>query len=245
MPSTRGLLLGRPPFKFLAGHLAQDEEFLRDAQRILELTPEAFDRLATELNRANAFLDREALLDIVNSVFGAGDESRDIVSLINRAGGMLHDADMPAAEAMDELGKALQEKATSIPEEDRRILIARLRTLVAEPLGLAKQYKARQLVDATGLELDHFRIICDIRPIFDEGRERVEGAIPLTLLRLEYSRPDGEESGVLEVRLDEKKLKELETALTRTKQKLKGTKDLLKEVGLAIPRTKATIWEKE
>ncbi len=244
MSRTKNFFFRNPPFQFLAGHLAQDDDFLSDARCILKLDQEAYSRLATELGTADTFLDRRSLFSLVGEVLGEGEESRDVASIIYRIGDMLHDADMPAQKAMDELGKAIEEKADAIEPDDRRILVDRLRTLAAEPVGLAKQYKARQLVDATGFELDGLQIICDLRPIFDQDRERIEGAIPLTVLRLEYTSPVGE-SGVVEVRVTEKQLDEFGSKIETAKRKLRMIKELVANQRLPIPRTKSTVTEDE
>lgn len=244
MPSSRRRFFGNPPFQFLAGHLAQDTDFLADAGRILKLGQDAYSRLAAQLGKTDVFLDRRCLVSLISAILGEGEEARDVASIIYRIGGLLHDADMPAKEAMDELGKAIQEKAERIEPQDRQILVDRLRVLAADPVGLAKQYKAQQLVDAAGSELDEFQLICDIRPVFDQGRERIEGAIPLTLLRLEYSSPDGD-STVVEVRVTEKQLEEFEAKIATAKRKLKLIKDLVANQRLPIPRTKSTVTEEE
>ena len=97
-------------------------------------------------------------------------------------------------------------------------------------------------MDATGAELDECQIICDIRPIFDEGRDHVEGAIPLTTLRLEFSNPDGE-SQVVEMRLTEKQLQDLLKKFAIAQRKLNAIKALLHTQAVTIPKTKSTIAE--
>ncbi len=151
---------------------------------------------------------------------------------------------MDATDAMDALAIAIEEKAESLDVQDRRKLTDRLRKLVAEPIGIAKQYKAQYLVDAIGAELDSFRVICDIRPIFDRKRERIDGAIPLTVLRLDYSTPDGE-SAVVEVRLTEKQIGQFEEKISDAKLKLRMIKELLSSQELHIPKTKSTVSEDE
>ena len=147
-------------------------------------------------------------------------------------------------DAMDALGKAIEEKAESLEPQERRTLTDRLRKLVAEPIGIAKQYKARQLVDAIGAELDDFRIICDIRPIFDQKRERIDGAIPLAILRLEYSKPDGE-SAVVELRVTEKQIAKFGEKIANANLKLRMIKELLANYQIAVPKTKSTVAEDE
>lgn len=235
---------GTPHFRFLADHLAQDSDFLEDAQHILRIDDDAYLRLATELAKTDTFLSRSDLKPIVSGSLGEGEGSDRIASIINRLGGIVHDADMDARDAMDALAKAIEEKTERLEVQERRTLIDRIRTLVAEPIGIAKQYKARQLVDAIGAELDDFRIICDIRPIFDQQRERIEGAIPLTILRMEYSQPDGE-SAVVELRVTEKQVAKFGEKLEDAKLKLKMIKSLLNSQHLPIPKTKSTITEDE
>lgn len=240
--ATKGLVFGKPPFRFFADHLAQDSDFLEDVQHILQLDEDAYLRLATQLARTDAFLSRFALAAIVTEALG--EDSDRIASIVYRLGGIVHDADMAPRDAMDALCDAIEEKAESLELRERQTLTDRLRKLVVEPIGIAKHYKARQLVDAIGAELNASRIICDIRPIFDQKHERIEGAIPLAILRLEYSKPDGE-SDVVELRITEKQIQELGKKIVAASLKLRMIKELLASQHLPIPRTKATVAEDE
>lgn len=238
--ATRKFVFGNPPFRFLADHLAQETDFLKDAKLILELDEDAYLRLATQLAKADTFLSRSDLAAIAGEVLGEGSDR--IASIVYRIGGIVHDADMDATDAMDALAKAIEEKAETLEPQERRTLTSRLRKLVAEPIGIAKQYKARQLVDAIGAELDDFRIICDIRPIFDQNRERIDGAIPISILRLEYSNPDGE-SAVVELRVTEKQIVKFGEKIADANLKLRMIKGLLTSQHLPIPKTKSTVSE--
>ena len=240
--ATRKFVFEGPPFSFLANQLAQDADFLEDAQHILELDEDAYLRLATQLAKADTFLSRPGLAAIVGAVIG--EDSDRIASIIYRLAGVVHDADMDVMDAMDALSEAIKENAESLEPQQRQTLTDRLRKLTAEPIGLAKQYKARQLVNAIGAELDDFRIICDIRPIFDRKHERIDGAIPLATLRLEYSKPDGE-SAVVELRVTEKQIVEFGERISDANLKLKMIKELLDNQNVTIPRTKSTIAEDE
>ena len=240
--ATKGFMFGKPPFRFLAEHLAQDNDFLEDARHILDLDEDPYQQLAAQLARTDAFLTRSDLTAIVSESLGEGSDR--IASFVSRLVEIIHDADMDATDAMNALGESIEEKAEDLEPQDRRTLTDRLRKLVVEPIGIAKQYKARQLVEATGAELDAFRIICDIRPIFDKNRERIDGAIPLTILRLEYSKPDGE-SDVVELRVTEKQVGKLGETIADANLKLRMIKELLASQHLPIPRTKATVAEDE
>jgi len=234
----------KPPFRFLASHLAQDSDFLDDVRLILAIDQDAYLQLSTQLEKADAFLSQSDLTSIVVESLGQGENSDQIASIIHRFGGILHDADMDAMDAMDALGNAIEEKTDELEPDERQTLIERLRKLAAEPIGIAKHYKARQLVDAVGAELDDFQIICDIRPIFNRERERIDGAIPLTILRLEYYTPDGN-SDVVEVRVTEKQMLKLGEKIEDAHRKLTTIKELLANQNLPIPRTKSTVVEGE
>jgi hypothetical protein len=241
MPAAK-LLSGKPPFNFLAGYLVQDSDFLDDAQDILKLDEGAYLRLATQLANADTFLSRPDLEAAVAAVLGEGSDR--IASIIYRLADIVHDADMDVTKAMDALSKAIEEKAEALEPQQRRTLTERLRKLIAEPAGLAKQFKAQQLVGATGAELDDFRIICDIRPIFDQRHERIDGAIPLATLHLEYTTADGD-SAVVELRVTEKQIAEFGQGIADATLKLRLIKDLLVSNHVIVPRTKSTVVEDE
>ena len=240
--ASRTLLFGKPPFRFLADQLAQDTDFLEDAHLIIGLDEDAYLRLATQLAMADTFLSLPELGEIANEALG--EEAERVASIIHRFGGIVHDADMDAADAMNTLARAIERRSESLDPQDRRTLIDRLRRLVVEPIGIAKQYKAQQLVEAIGAELDDFRIICDIRPIFDRNRERIDGAIPISTMRLEYTTPDGEPA-VTEFRLTEQQLTDLGDMISDANLKLQMTKALLHSYDLPVPKTKSTVSEGE
>ncbi len=231
-----------PPFRFLAERLVQGEDFLSDAQEILGLTNDAYLRIATELAQSDAFLDRGELESVVSGALG--EDADRVTSAIHQIGRLIHDSGMDAMKAMNVLGKTIEEKAESLPPEQRKTLIERIRKLIAEPVGLAKQFKAQRLVDVTGSRLDDFQIICDIRPIFDQKHERVDGAVPLTTLQLEYTRADGD-SDVVELHVTEKQITDLGEKIDDARRKLKMIKDLLDRGQIMVPRTRATVVEDE
>ncbi len=241
MAATR-FVFGKPPFSYLADSLAQDADFLDDAQQILKLDEAAYFRLATHLANADTFLSRPDLEAAVAAVLGEGSDR--IASIIYRLGDIVHDADMDVSKAMNALSKAIEEKADGFEPQERRTLSERLRKLIAEPTGLTKQFKAQQLVGAIGAELDDFRIICDIRPIFDQKHARIDGAIPLAVLRLEYTAADGD-SAVVELRLTEKQIAKFGERIADARVKLRMIKELLASHHVTIPRTESTIAEGE
>lgn len=225
------------PFKMLARHLVRDEDFLKDTRLILGLPEEAFLRLAASLEKSDAFIGRAALDKMAGEALADKNDAANLAAIIYRIAKILYEADMPVSEAMAMLSEAMPEQGVIA---DKPLLLERLRRLIIVPAGFARQFKAQKLVTATGGELDQSHIICDIRPIFDSGRQKIEGAFPLAVLRLEYTAPDGE-SMVLEVRVTERQIEALETIAATAKRKVVLIKELLQSQGIPIPATKATL----
>jgi hypothetical protein len=58
-------------------------------------------------------------------------------------------------------------------------------SVLAQPFpARARQVKAERLAEATGLLVEAIDLICDLRPVFDETRSKIEGLIPFTTLRV-------------------------------------------------------------
>lgn len=233
-------IFGNPPFKFLASRLVKDEDFLADASLILGLEEDAFLRLAAALERSDTFTGRDALDKMATEALSGKGDAAKLGATIYRIARVLHDADIPVNEAMDVLSAAMAEHEKSYAPEKRQRLVERLRRLIVIPTGFARQFKAQKLATATGGELDQSQIICDIRPIFDAERQKIEGAFPLAVLRLEYTAPDNE-SMVLEMRISEKQIETLETIAATAKRKISLIKEHLKSQNIPIPSTKATL----
>lgn len=83
-----------------------------------------------------------------------------------------------------------------------------LRALVADYPAVALLRKANRLLREVGNEYQSAAIFVDLRPVFDESRERIEGFVPLANLRLLYVGQAGDRQAC-EVALTEDELREL------------------------------------
>lgn len=232
-----------PPFKFLAGHLVRDEDFQADLRLTLDMPEDVFLRLAAALEKADTFIGRAALEKIVTEALDNNEQATRLAAIIYRIAEIFHGSALPPSETMDVLSGAMaggKESEKFVTHEERLRLIERLRRLIVVPTGFARQFKAQKLAAATGAELDKLQIICDIRPIFDTNRNKVDGAIPLTLMHLEYTAADGE-SMVLEVRVTERLIETLEAAAATAKKKIGLIRELLANQNIPIPATKAAL----
>jgi len=234
-------IFGQPPFKFLARYLVRDEDFIEDAKRILSLDQSEFESLATRLCQADGFLNKADIATLAEEAIANDDDARVVADIVYRLGKLLHDADVPAAKAMDQLADALADidKGELGEPSARNSIVERFTRLAVDPVGLARQSKARKLAEATTGELDSIQVFCDIRPIFDQVLQRIDGAIPLSTLRIEYSTTEGD-SSVTEFHATEKQLDELAETIEAAKRKLQIIKELLASQDIHVPTTKAT-----
>ena len=98
------------------------------------------------------------------------------------------------------------------------------------------QWKADQLRKTTGIELEDIQLICDIRPVFDDARSTIMGAIPISTLKLDVVDRDGAPRSI-EIRLTEKQLAELASKAELARQKIRVIKQTLAEKSIPLPTT--------
>ena len=108
--ATRRFVFGKPPFRLLADHLAQDRDFVEDAQRILKLDEDGYLRLATQLAKADTFLSRSDLTVIVAEALG--EDADEIAAIIHRLSGIVRCGIRHRRRGC--AGHAIKEKATSL-----------------------------------------------------------------------------------------------------------------------------------
>lgn len=236
---VRGVVPAAEPVEQLAGH----SSFLKDARAVLELEAEAFESLVAGLGQCESFVTEDQLKSIVK---GSIDESKladavfDLVRHLNRT---LRDLGDPIEKTLSRLRSAIKEHAKDIPVEDREALGERLERLVLAPSGLGLQWKAEQLAASTGIEVEDIQLVCDIRPVFDEARSAIMGAVPVSTLKFSVLGPDGTPENI-ELRLTEAQLADLGSKADLAQQKIRIIKKTLNDKLIPWVATRATETEK-
>jgi hypothetical protein len=239
----RRFLSFEAPFPIVAEHLAKDEDFQSDAKRIVVIDDDRIAALAEALVEERSFLDRPGLSAIVDQCLGPGEDAANVSRILWRLSQVLRGADEPLAEAVRVLKESISKFSTAIAENDRTKFGERVERLVALPAAFTRQYKAEKLAEATGAQLEDIQIICDIRPVFNEDRSVIEGAVPVTTLRLDFVELDGTTSSV-EVRLTERQVSDLCDKAESARKKVSVIKSILHEKSITMPFTRATIGER-
>lgn len=241
MARARFPFFARPPFPIVAESYAKDEDFLADAKVVLALEDSVCAALGDALTAETSFLDRETLRGVVKRVLGPevldAQTVADFIWLLHRA--LRHESDETVERSVALLREAIAEHSNKLTKQQKKQLADRIEKLVAAPSGLARQYKAEQLAEATGTELEDLQVICDVRPVFNEERSEIEGAIPISTLTLDVTKPDGSPSRI-EVRLTEAQVADLFEKAHYAQTKLSAIKRMLEKNSIALPSTSAT-----
>jgi hypothetical protein len=225
------------PFTFIASGLVKGGEFRADVLGIVGMPEEQFSALSAALAGFPSFLDKAAIESIVAQVTGSS--STKTAALIYRLNQLLRSSSDPVEVAVRVLIEELS-KYKEFPEQVIAVLRERLKALFLTPRGFDLQKKAEMLAEATGAELADFSIICDVRPVFDNERKKIEGAVALTTLRLELYQSDGSRLPV-ECRLTEPQLERLAKIVDTARGKLAVIQQLLETKDLRLANTVSVI----
>lgn len=226
------------PFSFIAPRLAKEDEFRADILGIVRMPEEQFSALSAALAGFPSFLDKAAVESIVVQVTGSS--SAKTAALIYRLNQLLRSSSDPVEGAVRVLIEELSKYEQEFPEQVIGALRERITALILTPRGFDLQKKAEMLAEATGAELADFSIICDVRPVFDNERKKIEGAVALTTLRLELYESDGSLLPV-ECRLTEPQLERLAKIVDTARGKLAAIQQLLETKDLPLAKTVSVI----
>jgi hypothetical protein len=131
-------------------------------------------------------------------------------------------------------------RAPQFGDDALALLQSRLDSL-AEPFGgIELQRKAVVLTEATGNRLLDFTAVCDMRPVFDDGRTRVAGLFPVTTLQLTFETMQGPEK--VEMVLSPQQVETLAEVALTAKRKIDALVQLASrcgELGIGTPE----VWE--
>jgi len=243
MPRQRSFFRFQPPFRFIAEQLLGGTEFRSNLKKIVTLPEPEFSSTATALNTHPNFLVAADVAEILQKNISST-QTDTVARTLLQLNSSIRNTQEPEEKALEELCSALGKYAEEFPPDDVKVLRARLQKLVLAPLGFKRQKKAEILAEATGADLNELNIICDIRPVFDEDRKEIDGALIIPTLTLEVLELDGGLSSV-ECRLTEEQLDDLCRISLLAKQKMVAIKTLLTAKSIAWARVFETARKEE
>ena len=177
MPEPVVYIRGFPPFLEYPG---ASGVMVDDLKTIADLSDEQIAGIRQHLAEADGFLDPKRLLAVIREVI----------------------QDSKSAEAVRRAIRSLNPSTTGRiiagleqDLDDKEFPFDRLKQVLSELIqpypALTRFQKAERLAKVTGQQLETVELICDLRPIFDENREELEGMMPYTRLRVVATGEDG------------------------------------------------------
>lgn len=164
---------------------ATEQRMMADLKVVSALTDDSVGALSARLLKVSGFLDPKKLAATVRSLI----DNESVALAVQRTLKSVAPGDA------DRFVAALTQRR----EEDGFPLNAseldRLREVLpalVQPYPAMKRFgKAQHLAKLTGQQLESIELICDLRPIFDEDREQIEGMMPYTRLHIVATGADG------------------------------------------------------
>ncbi|MGC8560589.1 MAG: hypothetical protein ACP5O1_07905 [Phycisphaerae bacterium] len=217
----------------VAEKLVDNADFISDITAIKGLSESEFESLASALASHVGFCDRTALERLIGERIADKNRGSRLAGSILRLAKLFYDLKDDAPGVAAELPSLTAAKLGGAADEVQPLLKRRIGSLANGFACLSRQFKSESLIHATGNQLDAAQIFCDIRPVFDATRKKVEGAVQISLLRLEYTSAEGERR-VLEVNATPQQLKSLQEAAAAAVGKGEAISELLSSAGVRV-----------
>jgi hypothetical protein len=225
----------RGPFTFDEG-LPISAQFVRDAKVLLALSAAEFESLCQSLATFAGFFDRQTLREFVAKSIPDSQHCNSISQIVS----FVYQRQSALEESLREWHSSKEnegDKLLSASELDS--VLARLRQVLKSIPGLDRQAKAERLSVATGNRLEGFELICDLRPVFDATRQRIEAFIPYTILKVTAEGAEGLPVSFESI-LAEEQVQSLRDAAESALKKLAGLRQFVATTQLPIPSVKLT-----
>lgn len=180
------------PVLYMRGHPilrepAIREEMVGDLKAITTVSADLLDKVAADLSGVDGFLDTTALNARLRSLLPQDAP----VASVRRVVLNLKSEDVERL--LKQLRPIQEDNADDFPLsagdlDNLNTLLPRL----LRPIPALRRYrKAERLAKITGQPLEDVQLICDLRPVFDENRQNVEGLIPFTHFKIVATGGDG------------------------------------------------------
>lgn len=223
------------------GRLFQLKDFLRDARLIAQIPEEGFVSAISAVEGQEGFLGPRRLRELLGQ-FVRDDAKRAFTNFIVHFGRLRREEGASEEFAQDVEDELRESARDNLEPQVLETLASRLRRIIEPKPAVERYAKAETVTHKVGASLDELALVCDLRPIFDEEREYVEGMVPVTTLKLAVINQDGFPQ-TLEVLLSEKQVSTLCEEAERARKKIKVLKQLLQEKKIAMPEAIMTISE--
>ncbi|NQV23515.1 MAG: hypothetical protein HQ518_04015 [Rhodopirellula sp.] len=195
----------------------------------IALIPEAsITRISEALKTQTGFLSDSAMTSLIIEAVEDDDQGEAVL----RALQSLEPESLDQVIAVvDRWRRATGDAANRFPDDQFEGLKRRLPILIQHYPVLARSMKAARLRNIIGNEFQGAAFICDARPVYNEGRDQIEGMVPVTTLKLVYEQQNLQSQEV-EITLTSSELRYLIEQAEKAERKLQTLKE---SIGNWIP----------
>lgn len=204
--------------------------FVRDAAAFAEVSDDAFDSIIDRLEHDTEFANKRALVEKVAEVV-AEEHLQSVLNCLFNFYEMQRDLG-PHGFLNDLLPRIRQLLEGQFDPETVGLLEDRIGRFVrvSKP-GMERQAKAESLLYLGAQVVNELRILCDLRPVFDDDRNKIEGMVLVTSLLINESSPNP-----IRLRLDDGDLSKLEHEVSEAKRKAKEIRELIENKDIQVPQ---------
>jgi hypothetical protein len=200
----------------LTRSLGVPPQMIEDLLAISEIPSAQIDALATALEEEVGFANPARVSELVREVLHDDRRTSAVVSALHNIPSRQVDQ---VLQTVREWREADTRNSERVSEEAFAAMEDKLPRLIRDFPAVGRCQKAHRLASILGNSVERLDLICDVRPVFDAERDRVEGMIPLTTMKIVYEGQD-ERTRVLEVQLSRETLDELVEKAQIAQQKM-------------------------
>jgi hypothetical protein len=206
-------------------------EMLAGLHSVAHLSADVLSSVSELVSNLDGLTEASEVEELIKGCLPDGDEDT-AKELFRVVRGVDNDDVQKIVETVKAWAARKESRSTIFPEDVIEKLESNLKVLAQEHASISLMKKADRLVRDTGDELESIKFICDLRPVFDNERERVDALVLIANLRLRYMAQNGERESC-ELALTEAellKLKEKTEEAIRKIEVLKRVASSLKDV---------------
>jgi hypothetical protein len=207
---------------------AVPSEMLRDLYTISKLETAALSSVVQALGTLDGLGSQESLETLISSALGA-DDDKSIAKAIRRTVSNLVPSSV--TDVLTSIAKWVdvdrENRQELFSEQSIDCLIANLDVLVVKNVDGKLFRKAERLLRDVGNEFRGVKFICDLRPVFDDPRKRVDAFVILANMRVRYATQGGDQEA-FELALTEDELAKLRKEIDHALDKVNVLKLLRK-----------------
>jgi hypothetical protein len=208
--------------------LRATKDQLEDLKRLAELGPGKLEEICAEIARLATPTQRpQDLLASVGKVLAQGDAERVVRQLLSIQG-IVRQSGLDVSEVLSGIRSAIERQGREVGFDDGswQSIEDKLKALV-ELKSVRLTATAIELAYDYANLLKRSKVLTDIRPLYDESGDAIEGAVVSYTLRLRYDSADGEHE--LSIALDEADIKSLIGQCERALKKAASARALMSD----------------